>query len=239
FCPSFQKYYEYYDGGSTGKEDNAMYDNLIKEDRKKVSAPKSDVQVHYTSNKPQQVNASAYTQGNQVYLGKGQERYLSHELGHVLQQQQGKVPTTESINGISANTDTHLEHEADRLGESLSGKMNFSVSDAASHGDAGATPAASSAASSAAPIQMMRTPAQWWRDRQDKKMQSRRDNAQISAPLNKKQNRKLLQNSGVYGMGDLVSNELIALNMSMYNGNPWGPNPRSDYNSVMKSIYKR
>ncbi|MEG1777604.1 MAG: DUF4157 domain-containing protein [Angelakisella sp.] len=212
--------------------------------RKSEASPRSkaavnNIQVHYNSDKPERVNASSYTQGNQIYLGRGREQDLSHELGHALQQQRGKVPATEKIGGMNANTDTHLEHEADRLGESLSGKMNFSVSDAASHGDAGATPAASSAASSAAPIQMMRTPAQWWRDRQAKKMQSRRDNAQISAPLNKKQNRKLLQNSGVYGMGDLVSNELIALNMSMYNGNPWGPGPRSDYNSVMKSIYKR
>lgn len=45
-----------------------------------------DVRVHYNSGKPAQLQALAYTQNNQVYVGPGQEKYLGHELGHVVQQ---------------------------------------------------------------------------------------------------------------------------------------------------------
>ena len=45
-----------------------------------------DVSVHYNSDKPVQYDALAYTQGNDVYLGPGQEKHLGHELGHVIQQ---------------------------------------------------------------------------------------------------------------------------------------------------------
>lgn len=44
-----------------------------------------DVRVHYNSGKPSQLNALAYTQGNQVYIAPGQEQHLGHELGHVVQ----------------------------------------------------------------------------------------------------------------------------------------------------------
>src|SRR5205823_9648498 len=49
------------------------------------------VQVHYNSRKPAQVNAHAYAQGTDIYLGPGQERYLPHEAWHVVQQKQGRV----------------------------------------------------------------------------------------------------------------------------------------------------
>lgn len=40
-----------------------------------------DVKVHYNSDKPVQLQALAYTQGNHVFIGPGQETHLSHELG--------------------------------------------------------------------------------------------------------------------------------------------------------------
>lgn len=40
-----------------------------------------DVRLHYNSDKPAKLGAFAYTQGNQVEIGPGQERHLPHELG--------------------------------------------------------------------------------------------------------------------------------------------------------------
>ncbi len=71
------------------------------------------VEVHYNSPKPAAVQAFAYTQGNQVYLGPGQEKHLGHELGHVVQQMQGRVRPTGSVNGLPLNDDASLEQEAD------------------------------------------------------------------------------------------------------------------------------
>lgn len=71
-----------------------------------------DVRVHYHSSKPAQLNALAYTQGNQIYIAAGQEKYLIHELIHVIQQKQGIVKPTKIINGIAINDDTILEKEA-------------------------------------------------------------------------------------------------------------------------------
>ena len=59
----------------------------------------------------------AYTQGNQVFLSTGQEKYLTHELGHVIQQKQNRVKQTLRLNGIPANDDDRLEKEADIMYE--------------------------------------------------------------------------------------------------------------------------
>ena len=72
-----------------------------------------DVSVHYNSDKPVQYGALAYTQGNDVYLGPEQEKHSGHELGHVIQQKQGRVPVTGSVGGVPLNDDPSLEHEAD------------------------------------------------------------------------------------------------------------------------------
>jgi hypothetical protein len=76
----------------------------------------SGVRVHYDSNKPSQLNALAYTQGNDVYIGPGQERHLPHEGWHIVQQMQGRVRPTGQANGVSINDDENLEHEADAMG---------------------------------------------------------------------------------------------------------------------------
>ncbi len=74
-----------------------------------------DVRVHYNSARPAQVDALAYTQGSHVYVAPGQERHLGHELGHVIQQKQGRVRPTGSIEGFAVNLDEGLEREADAL----------------------------------------------------------------------------------------------------------------------------
>lgn len=73
-----------------------------------------DVRVHYNSDKPTQLRALAYTQGNQVYVAPGQERHLGHELGHVMQQKEGRVRANTA--GGRINDDPALEREAESLG---------------------------------------------------------------------------------------------------------------------------
>ncbi len=73
-----------------------------------------DVRVHYNSEGPARLGALAYTRGTQVYLGPGQERYLPHELGHVIQQMTRPVPVTQRRGAVPVNADSALEAEADR-----------------------------------------------------------------------------------------------------------------------------
>lgn len=76
-----------------------------------------DVRVHYNSDMPFKVGALAYTQGNEVHIGSGQEKHLPHELGHVVQQKMGRVrPNIEYPGGLKLNTDEALEREADEIG---------------------------------------------------------------------------------------------------------------------------
>lgn len=75
-----------------------------------------DVEVHYNSGKPAQLNALAYAQGRHIYLGHGQERHLPHEAWHVAQQKQGRVRPTLQANGVAVNDDKTLEKEADVMG---------------------------------------------------------------------------------------------------------------------------
>ena len=76
-----------------------------------------DVKVHRNSDKPAQLQAHAYAQGTDIHLGPGQEKHLPHELGHVVQQKQGRVkPTTQLKGKVNLNDDVHLENEADVMG---------------------------------------------------------------------------------------------------------------------------
>lgn len=72
--------------------------HLKEEFEKKSGFSFDNVRVYYHSEKPAQLDALAYTQGNSVYVGPGQEHHLKHELGHVVQQKQGIVKPTTIIN---------------------------------------------------------------------------------------------------------------------------------------------
>lgn len=72
-----------------------------------------DVKVYYNSSKPSKLHALAYTQGNHIYLGLKQEKHLVHELGHVIQQKQGRVTTGVNFNGYRVNQEHILENDAD------------------------------------------------------------------------------------------------------------------------------
>jgi hypothetical protein len=75
-----------------------------------------DVRVHYNSDKPGYVQASAYTQGVDIHLAPGQERHLPHETWHVVQQKQGRVSPTLQAAGVPINDNPALEREADTMG---------------------------------------------------------------------------------------------------------------------------
>jgi hypothetical protein len=75
------------------------------------------VKVHYNSAKPAAVQAHAYAQGTDIHLGSGQEKHLPHELGHVVQQAQGRVKPTTSVGGMAVNDNPGLESEATRMGD--------------------------------------------------------------------------------------------------------------------------
>lgn len=76
----------------------------------------SSVRVHANSDKPAQLNAHAYAQGNDIHLAPGQEQHLPHEAWHVVQQHQGRVQPTTQMQGVGINDDQALESEADAMG---------------------------------------------------------------------------------------------------------------------------
>ncbi len=75
----------------------------------------SNVLVHKNSDQPQKMGALAYAQGNDIYLGTGQEEHLGHEAAHIVQQREGRVTATTEIAGLPVNDSPELEHEADAL----------------------------------------------------------------------------------------------------------------------------
>lgn len=75
-----------------------------------------DVQVHYNSPAPAQLQAHAYAQGSNIHVAPGQEKHLAHEAWHVVQQKQGRVSATTQLKGFSINDHSVLENEADEMG---------------------------------------------------------------------------------------------------------------------------
>ncbi len=132
-------------GGSGSSLDQGMRD--------KIASHFGDIQgvkVHYNSSMPGLVDAEAYTRGDDIFLAPGQERHLPHELGHVVQQRRGSVPTTERLAGMAANTDPALEHEADILGRQFQGVLpDTGMGDTMGYG-----PVSTAAVTSSAPVQM-------------------------------------------------------------------------------------
>lgn len=78
----------------------------------------SNAQVKYNSERPAQFKAEAIAQGDRVDLATGKEKHLGHELVHIAQQKQGRVPVTAQANNgkVNINDDPQLEKEADDLG---------------------------------------------------------------------------------------------------------------------------
>jgi hypothetical protein len=103
-------------GNNTVKGKSNGLPHLLKRGLESLSGfDLSDVQVHNNSDSPEKLNSLAYTQGENIYLGHGQEKHLPHEGWHVVQQKQGRVkPTGMELNNVAINDDPTLESEADQ-----------------------------------------------------------------------------------------------------------------------------
>ena len=100
------------------KENNTGLPDKLKTGMENLSGHSLDhVKVHYNSPKPAAVQAHAYAQGSDIHLASGQEKHLPHELGHVVQQMEGRVKPTTTVSGMAVNDSSSLESEADRMGE--------------------------------------------------------------------------------------------------------------------------
>lgn len=86
----------------------------------------SDVKITENS-KAKDLDALAYTQGNEITFAPGQlqpqnkegQSLLAHELAHVKQQRQGNVKPTIQTKGLNVNDDSQLEQEADNMSEKI------------------------------------------------------------------------------------------------------------------------
>lgn len=88
----------------------------------------SDVKVHYNSAQPAQLQALAYAQGSDIYVGPGQEKHLPHEAWHVVQQKQGRVQANMQMKGnVPVNDDKGLEQEADVMGAKIANTKPDSI----------------------------------------------------------------------------------------------------------------
>jgi hypothetical protein len=71
------------------------------------------------------LGALAYTRGTDIFVAPGHydptsrrgQELLAHELTHVVQQSQGRVPASAAGDGAALNADPALEQEADALGD--------------------------------------------------------------------------------------------------------------------------
>lgn len=103
-------------GGHHTERRTGMPDKLIAGLEQLSGIDLSAVRVHYNSSEPAQLNALAYTQGSDIWVGPGQEAHLPHEGWHVVQQMRGRVrPTLQAKNAL-INDDGGLEQEADVMG---------------------------------------------------------------------------------------------------------------------------
>lgn len=62
------------------------------------------------------MNAHVYAQGTNIHIAPSQEQHLPHEAWHTVQQKQGRVQPTTSVNGTPVNDNKSLESEADVMG---------------------------------------------------------------------------------------------------------------------------
>lgn len=76
----------------------------------------AEVRVHYNSDMPAKVKAHAYTEGLNIYIAKGQEKHLAHEIWHVVQQMRNQLKATETEGGKKIDKDPKKEADADKVG---------------------------------------------------------------------------------------------------------------------------
>lgn len=74
----------------------------------------ANVRVHNNSPRPTQMQAQAYTQGSNIHLARGNAT-AAHEVGHVVQQNQGRVAATTN-QAAPLNAARNNERQADQVG---------------------------------------------------------------------------------------------------------------------------
>lgn len=114
------KYQDKISGGTKEKKPNktGIPDDLKNSIEQLSGYSLDDVRVHYNSDKPALIQAYAYAEGNNIYVGPGQEKHLAHEIWHVVQQKGGKVTPTVQLKGeVPVNDDKGLEKDADVMGK--------------------------------------------------------------------------------------------------------------------------
>lgn len=87
----------------------------------------SNIKFQTESSQAKQLNALAYTQGEEIHFAPGQFKpntekgiaLIGHELTHVKQQRRQNVQANTQIGGKGVNTDKGLEAEADTMGAKL------------------------------------------------------------------------------------------------------------------------
>lgn len=85
----------------------------------------SGVKIHKDSKDAKDLNARAFTQGDNIHFKSGEfdphslsgQELIAHELSHVVQQRQGMVQETHKENGFSVNSEISLEKKADVEGQ--------------------------------------------------------------------------------------------------------------------------
>jgi hypothetical protein len=98
-------------------------ENLRANIQKLTGADLSEVRVHYNSALPSQMGAQAYTKGEDIHLGPGQNHQLAHEAVHIVQQRHGRVSeTVRSHFGLAVQDDAAMEREADLMAARARGK---------------------------------------------------------------------------------------------------------------------
>lgn len=104
-----------------GMDNNTNNTNSLKEMEGLFNTDFSNVNIHKNSSLASNINALAFTQGNDIHFASGEynpstvkgKHLLGHELTHVVQQRSGNVNPTGEINGLPVNDNPSLEREAD------------------------------------------------------------------------------------------------------------------------------
>ncbi|QHI34913.1 hypothetical protein IMCC3317_02580 [Kordia antarctica] len=111
---------------SSGKSNKSLPSKLQSNMESSLGHDFSNVGIHTNSEKAVQMNARAFTQGEQVHFAPGEfnpsstsgKNLIGHEFTHVAQQRAGVVKPTKVLQkGVAINDNKGLESEADNFGQ--------------------------------------------------------------------------------------------------------------------------
>lgn len=110
-------------GGGALSSGMALPEDVRGRMERSLGADFSAVRVHIGEAAPA-VGARAYAQGSDLHFAPGEyqpetargQELIGHELTHVVQQAEGRVPVTQQRKGQGMNDDSSLEREADERG---------------------------------------------------------------------------------------------------------------------------